>query len=302
MPMLRARTLNRALVFATMLSWAAPAAADVTIGGSCSGTVGYGPQSNGNNAACVSSLWQYPAYTVGNTSASCSSTDAGELKYTGGVLSFCNSSNWQTVLYGTTTATTPIFAAGAGYVVLTSGSWNGNFGGLSGANADCLSDLTANNWMGKSTAVAAGQLTSGNVVAWLCNSSSCNNWFANSTYYFAASGNTSAGGATITTDATGVAGYSGSYYSSTSDGNQWSAVNYFDTTATYWTGNGPDYASWVPYSYYSGNTAYYCNDWTNSTTSDYGIDGISTASNVNRWTNAAVYCTSTLQLICLVQP
>jgi trimeric autotransporter adhesin len=86
--------------FVLALLLASPAWADETIGGACSGTVGYGPQSNGNNVACVSSLWQYPAYQFGNTSGSCNSTNAGMVRYNPTSLQYCNSSTWTTLATG----------------------------------------------------------------------------------------------------------------------------------------------------------------------------------------------------------
>ena len=44
---------------------AMPAHADVTIGGACTGAVSVAAQAaNGNNAVCISSLWQYPVGLV----------------------------------------------------------------------------------------------------------------------------------------------------------------------------------------------------------------------------------------------
>jgi hypothetical protein len=302
MPMLRARSLIRALVIAAALSWASPAAADQTIGGSCSGTVGSGPQSDGNNAACVSSLWQYPAYTVGNTSASCSGTNAGEVKYTSAALYFCDGTAWRNIEWSAASSTTPVFAAGAGYLVMSSGTWNGNMGGLSGADADCYSDLTSNNWMGKSAATSAGILTSGQVHAWLCNSSNCGAGalYASTTYYFAISGDASHGGATITTDTAGDAGYSGNQ--NTSDGNSWAASNYFNGSY-YWWSNVAVYYSQAFEELPNEALQYYsCDDWTSTSADPYGIIGFTGASDKTRWSDTTMPCTSTEHLICVVQP
>ena len=91
--MLRGRALNRAArVLALALLWALPVAADNTIGGSCS-SVGQSGNSarnaDGNNEWCNGTTWQYPAYQFGSTTASCSSTTAGQVQYTSGVLEAC---------------------------------------------------------------------------------------------------------------------------------------------------------------------------------------------------------------------
>src|SRR5438132_814162 len=84
--------------FLLALVYAAPAAAgDVTIGGACLvSNRGQGPQGDGNNAVCISNIWQYPAYQFGSTAASCNGTNAGMVQYTGGVFQGCNGSNWST--------------------------------------------------------------------------------------------------------------------------------------------------------------------------------------------------------------
>jgi hypothetical protein len=84
-----------------MFGMALPAGAQ-TQGSSCSvngrtapGTVGAG----GNNLICVSGLWQYVPYQFGSSSASCSSTNAGAVQWTGSVLEFCNGSSWGPMPY-----------------------------------------------------------------------------------------------------------------------------------------------------------------------------------------------------------
>jgi trimeric autotransporter adhesin len=95
LPMLRGSTLGRAsLALALALLWASPAAADMTIGGACSGGAGSPQAANGNNVWCNGSTWQYPAYWFGSTSTGCSSATAGLVQYTGGVFEGCNGTAW----------------------------------------------------------------------------------------------------------------------------------------------------------------------------------------------------------------
>jgi len=92
---------------------------------------------------------------------SCTTTTAGALRTisSGASLQFCNGTLWENV-----TLTPP-----NGYFVLTSSTFTGNFGGLSGADSQCLTELTTTHttWKGYSTALANGQLVSGNVHAFL---------------------------------------------------------------------------------------------------------------------------------------
>ena len=85
-------------MLALALCWAAPAAADQPIGGACTTGTADGVQSvDGNNVVCIGSVWQYPAYQHGNSTATCNGTAAGILRYTGGNLQYCNSSVWTTL-------------------------------------------------------------------------------------------------------------------------------------------------------------------------------------------------------------
>jgi hypothetical protein len=97
--MLRGRTLSRALVLAAVLQWASPAtAANPTIGGACTtGDSAAATTGDGNNVVCIGSVWQYPAYQLGASTASCNATNAGIVRYNSGSLQYCNSSAWQTI-------------------------------------------------------------------------------------------------------------------------------------------------------------------------------------------------------------
>ena len=122
------------------------------------------------------------------------------------VYQFCNGTRW--VMAGIPTdqfATTLTTTGPYGYFVMSNGTWNGNLGDLSGADSKCLTDLTTNTgWKGYSDANVRGLLTSGNVHAFLCNGSTCNNLNASASYLFADANNSGNGGASFTTDGSGV--------------------------------------------------------------------------------------------------
>jgi hypothetical protein len=115
--MLQERSVSRAaLVLAACLLWASPAAADVAIGDACTSSTAQSAQAGlgGNNVVCVSSLWQYPAYQFGSTAASCNSTNAGIVQWTGSVFQGCNGSNWGSLTIGFGLALSALTAATTG--------------------------------------------------------------------------------------------------------------------------------------------------------------------------------------------
>jgi hypothetical protein len=108
---LRARTsLSRAALVVALVLWASPTtAANPTIGGACTtGDSAAATTGDGNNLVCIGSVWQYPAYQFGASSASCNATNAGITRYNSGVEQYCNGSVWITfpglVLISTQTA------------------------------------------------------------------------------------------------------------------------------------------------------------------------------------------------------
>src|ERR1700732_1234015 len=115
-PVLRGRTSLRraALVLAAALAWASPAAADQPIGGACTTGTADGVQStNGNNVVCLSSVWQYPAYQFGASTATCNATNAGITRYNAGNLQYCNSTTWTTLSAAGTVALSGLAGATA---------------------------------------------------------------------------------------------------------------------------------------------------------------------------------------------
>jgi len=213
---------------------------------------------------------------------------------------FCNGTNW--LSFGgsgacspPTSGYSPTSPSNSGYFVLSSGTYNGNLGGRSGADTTCLTELTTNTgWMGYSTANANGQLVAAKVHAFLCDSAICTNLMPATTYLFANAGNGAAGGASFTTDSNGLG---------PNDSANWSGSTYFGGTYTYWTGRAT-----------TSNT-----QWANTTavTSNFGCEtvwSIGTAGGVvgaigssanttsARWASTNAACNLTENLICFVNP
>jgi hypothetical protein len=182
------------------------------------------------------------------------------------------------------------------FFVLTQGSWNGNLGGLEGANQKCLDDLTEYGWTGKDR---VGELTADNVRAFLCDSEQCNNLTPNATYSFAVSGNMNFGGSTLTTD---------SFGRGPSDSSSWSGGSYFGQNVAYWSGRGTVTESlWSTEPHKTWNArsnTHYCMDWTNDTNYDStGSIAYSNESNRRRWDypTSNQYCPDTnIKIVCIV--
>src|SRR5690606_20693223 len=108
-------------------------------------------------------------------------------------IELCDGSAW-TRLVGTTAPSIEA-PSGSGFFVLTETIYDGNLGGLNGADAKCLTELTTKtNWKNYALAQANGQLTVAKVKAFLCSTgAACNNATPLATYYFAAVGDSSKG-------------------------------------------------------------------------------------------------------------
>ena len=201
-----------------------------------------------------------------------------------------------------------VASCGGGYFVLTQTTYNGNLGGISGADAKCLTELQTYNFMGKGSAT----IDAAHVKAFICDESAnagsggvCNNLTASTTYYFAVANSPTIGGASFVTDATGRGpGNSGT-------GTNWDVSNsYFGTAnanALWWAGrttSSPGTASLWP------NVAdnVHCSNWTTSTsttggnTTGKGLAGALNATNANRWGDGYYGCANTYRLICLANP
>jgi len=194
---------------------------------------------------------------------------------------------WSTTFF----AAHQVFNSRVGYFVLTSGTYTGSLGGITGADSKCYDDLLANNWLGKSNTV----LTTANVKAFLCDGSTCNEALPSTTYKFATSGNPSFGGATFTTNAGGLG---------PNDASTWAGTLYFGATASYWTNRGLGTSTlWTNVSAVSGSVNTNCTGWTSPSFSQSGIVGISNSSTNTRWKNSTTStCDFLKKLVCFVHP
>lgn len=178
-----------------------------------------------------------------------------------------------------------------GYFVSVSAP-NGNFGGLAGANALCLSRLNASNWKGKAT---ADYTNAAKVKAFLCTASGCQSPAPSTVFYFASTSSTSYGGSSFTTNA-----------SSRGPGNSanWSPASYFGYGGFIWTGRAVGSGTlWS-----TGTSGVNCSNWT--TTGGTATPGyLADSTNQERWADAnwagGVYiaCSKTnARLVCIVNP
>jgi hypothetical protein len=230
--------------------------------------------------------------------ANCKAATTGAIRYnsTTPSVEFCNGTAWA-ALYQVQSAPAITAPAGSGYFVLSHGTYNGfiGTGGLSGADATCLTDITANTgWLGYATANSNGQLIAAKVHAFLCASGICNNPTPLTTYYFANALNSGAGGATFTTNSSG---------SGPGDSNNWSAATYFGASYTYWTGR--NYTSSTQWANATGITNFCGNTdgWNNTGGAGaQGQVGASGNADQNRWSSSAPNCGTSEHLICFVNP
>jgi hypothetical protein len=178
---------------------------------------------------------------------------------------------------------------GSGYFVITKTTYDGNRGGLAGANASCLTELTTNTgWWGYANANAAGILVAAKVKAFLCDGTTCNT----PTYYFANANDSSAGGGSFTTDASGFG---------PNDSLAWGNGDHFGgmitgNTSRYWTGRlGVSNTAWD-----GSSSASNCTAWTSTGAS--GEYGVFTATANARWRSTTQACGLLANLICFVNP
>jgi len=230
---------------------------------------------------------------IASSGASCVSAIEGAVRYdsTTKVMRYCDGSQWRSMI-STQLNQPPTAPPGTGYFVLTQTTYNGNRGGLAGANANCLTELTTNtNWRGYTSALAAGQLTSSNVSAFLCASGICQNPIPAATYTFARVGDGSAGGATFVADASGLG---------PGDTSNWAAANYFSGNFEYLTGRAAGGSTTL----FPNTEEFSCNSWTGSSAGESVRAGSSNTVNQSRWSvnNPANNCGQTRRLICMVSP
>lgn len=245
----------------------------------------------GTSHAEISANFKAGAVVVGPASdGECGPATEGALRWSSADKThhMCDGDSWKRIIASGGAGNPSIPPTGAGYFVLSAGIWNGNLGGIVGADDKCLTDLTANDWLNKADAVSRGLLNGMNVRAFLCDNI-CQNVVAGVTYTFAVSGNPAMGGAEFTAD-----------MSARGPGNtqNWSGTNYFGTAAEYWSGRGAgSSALWASVPDLSSR----CYGWSGTTgyTSRYGT---ANATDGQRWDASSAGCVAQKKLICLVQP
>jgi len=254
---------------------------------------------------------------VSATAPSCNASTNGLLWFNTNISQqeYCNGTTFvQFVGTASYQPPTPPSNSGFGYFVLSNGTYNGNLGGLDGASATCLSELTTNtNWKGYADAQSKGELDGAHVQAFLCytaeNNFLCNNLLPATAYYFAKIGDSSIGGASFTTDQNGQG---------PGDSTKWSSNTYFGTTTyNYWTDRDSYYATGTcgesSMSLYfttnggspcgSGTQKNSCSAWTSSVSTKKAYVGQSNKTDYNRWNTGSLKTCNTLEhLICFVNP
>jgi len=250
----------------------------------------------------VSSQTNSVRIAVGTTAQrpTCASVRSGSIRLntTDATMDLCANTTWLQPQTAPSGAAYPVGPATGGYFVMTAGSWDGNLGGLDGAHAKCLADLTANNWNGKADAVARSLLVESKVRAFLCAGTDfCTNGLPLTNYTFATSGDTTAGGAVNKTDSAG---------SWPLTNRTWSGLNYFNTAAPYWTNR-----AWV---YLDDGVGTFGGDgcasggvqFTSNSSALTGIWGDPNEVYVGRWSKGAAgyqrSCDRQLRLLCFVDP
>lgn len=200
----------------------------------------------------------------------------------------CTGGVWliPTPAWTSSSGTPPTAPPGSGYLVLTETTYNGNLGGMVGANAKCLTELTTKTtWMGYATALANGQLVAGKVRALVLD----NMGLPYVTYYFARVGDASVGGANMTANSIG-AGPGNNY--------TWSGLNYFSGAFYYWTLKSGSSTLWSP-----ANPSAGCTTGSSSSSGVVGSVGLSTSNSSQRYESVSHQtCDTMLRMICIVDP
>lgn len=171
-----------------------------------------------------------------------------------------------------------------GFFVLSNGTYTGGLGGLTGANAICYTEVTTNNWLGKSS---AGTITANRVKAFLCDTMKCNNPSPTTTYSFASAMNAARGGAQFTTSTISLG---------PGNATAWNGATYFGSDESYYTGNAGNTSTLWDYGPHS-NT---CVGFTIGTNAASGRWGGSNSTDGNRWSSGNSSCHNLQRLICMV--
>lgn len=258
--------------------------------------------------------FNWTSMAVTTTADACANpTGAGKLTYNAPELQFCDGSHWVNVSGNLTGDTCPSETSGTltydsgatymkwcdstnrwrvtkpskSYFVLTAGTHDGNFGGVPGADAFCLSDLRASTFLDKEFAV----LDANHVKAFICGSY-CNNLEASSIYYFARAGSATDGGATLSTNAS---------QQGPGAGGNWAGSTFFNTGVHFYSNRGSDDID--PINYWknvpkSATTS--CTDFSSNSSAVNGRIGATNGGNGNRWIGGSDSCDTANHLVCFV--
>jgi hypothetical protein len=236
------------------------------------------------------------------------------MMFSDGALLICTENGFRMIAAANSTYTPAPISTG-GYFVVSANTTNGNLGGLAGANAFCLSQLTNNPWRGKGDAQARGLLVAGKVRAFLCDSSTCQNGLPNTAYTMASayqyingagahlSGHLR-GGRTFTTNGSGQGPNAAMGFADETSAWQGEALGYYDSdgggsTPTIWSGRSTGSNNLWP------NTphANHCSNWTS--TGGNGRTGYPFNSpSTSNWSAANIACNNSTanRVVCFVDP
>lgn len=234
------------------------------------------------------------AIILGQTSDACDAAQSQALRWNSdtNTVEMCDGNGaWRRIISTTGNDMPAAPASEIGYFVLSAGYYDGNMGGISGANNICLNELTTHDWKGKADAQARGILNSHHVKAWLCANNICQDLNAWQEYAFAVANDPVKGGARISVEEDALT------HNNTQN---WSGENYWGA-AYYFTGRIVGTAT----KFGTAGTSN-CSSWTtnSSTGSIYAPHGVSFTNDSKRWMmdNGAGLCPRPQRIVCMVHP
>lgn len=184
----------------------------------------------------------------------------------------------------------PSVVNGRYHLILSNNGWNGGLGGLAGANAKCLTELTTYDWYGK----AGVTLDATTVKAWLCDGSSCQDLQPNTGYLFGLANTATSGGASLYTDGSGLG--PGLDMMVHVAGSLWSQVSYLGAAVQFWTGRSAGTNST-----WGAGHADHCLDWVSTSNLVYGRTGGTGATPMTAvWSINSFGCNVSRRLLCAV--
>lgn len=255
---------------------------------------------------CKDGTWtRKTGMQLSESSSPCTAGRAGSLRYNSdvGAVELCSNLEWKLLIAEEDFTDPEPPVTDPGYFVLTNGTWNGDLQAEAGdihpnaveaADQLCLTDLTNNNWMGKSDAQTRSLIDATHVKSFICDKDYCNIAVPNETYLFAVSGDPTSGGARFTANASGLG---------PGNSQNWAGKNYFDGFKTYWTGRDTvDDQTWSTDAGPSFQGAHCGYTGFVESTGQSGWVGETNANNDERWHKRGAPCVEEYNLICFVHP